>query len=257
MRVDTGQSLLEKVESLQNMLVSFATGGEADNEQYVSTRRELIKHPFTKDRVPDFVRTCRDLNHFWEFIKHEYAHYQGRRFFLWGAFAPLLNALEEATSVPSDLSVERTLSTLDANHVEQVWHRALERRERDPEGAITLARTLLETVCKHILDDFGAPYSPNADLPKLYYLAAEQLRLAPSQHSEEAFKAILGSCQAVVNNLATLRNRLGDAHGQGKRPVRPLPRHAELAVNLAGAMAIFLVSTSAARQKAQGTVINT
>jgi hypothetical protein len=25
---------------------------------------------------------------------------------------------------------------------------------------------------------------------------------------------------------------LGDAHGQGKHPVKPLPRHAELAVNM-------------------------
>lgn len=29
-------------------------------------------------------------------------------------------------------------------------------------------------------------------------------------------------------------------HGQGKRPVKPLPRHAELAVNMAGSMASFL-----------------
>jgi hypothetical protein len=35
----------------------------------------------------------------------------------------------------------------------------------------------------------------------------------------------------------------GDAHGQGRNPIRPTPRHAELAVNLAGTMAAFLVST--------------
>ena len=43
-------------------------------------------------------------------------------------------------------------------------------------------------------------------------------------------------------------NRLGDAHGQGKRPVKPLPRHAELAVNMAGSMASFLLVTFEAKR---------
>ena len=43
--------------------------------------------------------------------------------------------------------------------------------------------------------------------------------------------------------LGTLRNRLGDAHGQGKKTVRPAARHAELAINLAGSVALFLVET--------------
>lgn len=37
----------------------------------------------------------------------------------------------------------------------------------DPEGAITAARTLLETVCKHILDERGVDYEADADLPAL------------------------------------------------------------------------------------------
>lgn len=60
---------------------------------------------------------------------------------------------------------------------------------------------------------------------------------------------ILGGCSAVVNGLGTLRNKLGDAHGQGKIPVTPAARHAELAVNLAGSLALFLVSTHKASKK--------
>ena len=69
------------------------------------------------------------------------------------------------------------------------------------------------------------------------------LNLAPSQHQDELFKAILGNCQTIVDRLAAIRNIAGDAHGQGRRPVKPTPRHAELAVNLAGSMAAFLVAT--------------
>jgi hypothetical protein len=73
------------------------------------------------------------------------------------------------------------------------------------------------------------------------------LKLAPDDHSEQVFKQILGSCQQVVEQLGALRNKLGDAHG-GRRKAKPASRHAELAVNLAGSMATFLVSTWEARK---------
>lgn len=125
----------------------------------------------------------------------------------------------------------------------QVWARALERRADDPEGAITSARTLLEAVCKHILDESCAQYDDSADLPKLYRATAEALDLAPSQQSEDNLKRIFGGCQTVVENLGSLRNKLSDAHGKGKSLTKPAPRHAELAVNLSGAIAMFLVET--------------
>jgi hypothetical protein len=102
---------------------------------------------------------------------------------------------------------------------------------------------LLESVCKHILDDAGIEYPDNVDLPKLWAMCAEHLNLAPQQHDEVIFKTILGNCQSVVNSLAAIRNKVGDAHGTGRRSVKPKPRHAELAVNLAGTMASFMIST--------------
>lgn len=70
-----------------------------------------------------------------------------------------------------------------------------------------------------------------------------RLQLAPSQHAEDDFKRILGGCTSVVEGLGGLRNRLGDAHGSGKKQRKPSARHAALAVNLAGGMAVFLVET--------------
>ena len=107
----------------------------------------------------------------------------------------------------------------------------------------------METVCKHILDDERVQYSEEADLTKLYKTVAAQLNLAPSQHSEQIFKQILGGCMAVVEGLGALRNKLSDSHSKGGLPVRPESRHAELAVNLAGGMATFLVETWERRKK--------
>jgi hypothetical protein len=158
---------------------------------------------------------------------------------------PVFRVRETTTTgvQPAEELISERLKSFDESGVHHAWQKALDRRLTDPEGAITVAKTLVETVCKHIIDNAGGSYGENDDLPKLYATTAEHLNLAPSQHTEIVFKSILGNCQSVVGNLAGLRNRLGDAHGQGKRPVKPLPRHAELAVNLAGSMAMFLVST--------------
>jgi hypothetical protein len=235
--------LVEKVETLQNMLVSYATGGGADEEEYRALRGELMAEPSIKHLLPRFLRTCHSLSQFWGFIKQKFATYQERRVFIWEAFSPAIRRLEGADSSPVDEPVSEVLKRFDSETIHQVWQRALERREEDPEGAITSARTLLESVCKHILDETEATYSANADLPTLYKLTAKQLNLAPSEHTEQIFRQILGGCQTVVEALGAMRNKLSDAHGKGKKPVRPAARHAELAVNLAGAMATFLVRT--------------
>lgn len=236
-------TLLEKVETLQNLLVAHATGRDADNETYTSLRNELLSYNSVSPLLPRFVRTCRDLSQFWEFIKFKFPTYSERRQYLWGEFGPLLQHLEYVDNSPIQQPVISALKILDVDHVSLIWERALQRLNQDPDGAITAARTLLESVCKNILDDLNVDYDDSADLPKLYRLTADSLNLGPSQHTEQVFRQILGGCQTVVEGLGAIRNRLGDAHGKGKQSPRPAPRHAELAVNLAGTMATFLVRT--------------
>lgn len=237
------QELLEEVEALQNLLVSQATGGHEDDAEYRRLRTKLRLEPELHPHSPQFLQTCSTLSQFWQFIKYKFSTYRERREYIWSEFRPLLDRLEGHTASPADPTVTETLERLNADAVHQAWQRALERRLDDPEGAITAARTLLETVCKHILDEAGTTYPASADLPHLYRLTATVLRLAPSQHTEQVFKQILGGCTSVVESLGALRNRLGDAHGKGKGSPKPALRHAELAVNLAGAMATFLVAT--------------
>jgi hypothetical protein len=222
-------------------------GPRADVSRLRRLRERLIRDTH-EQRLPSFVRTCRNLAQFWGFIK-KWQTYAERREVIWEAFLPLVESLEEGGR-PQDETVAESLTSLDAEHVNRAWGKALERRTADPEGAITAARTLLESVCKLILDDLSVAYSDD-DLPKLYGKVASGLRLAPSGYTEDAFKQILGGCWSVVNGLGTLRNRLSDSHGQGKLPVRPAPRHADLAVNLAGATATFLVETWQTRQGTQ------
>ena len=101
-------SELEKVESLKNMLVSRATGGEANKDSYNKLRKYFMSHEKTKQRLPRFVKTCRTLDEFWQFIKTEIegnGNYTKRRTFLKEAFEPLLSYLEEL-ELSSDSIIE-------------------------------------------------------------------------------------------------------------------------------------------------------
>lgn len=240
---------MEQAESLQNLLIAHATGGSESDADYRQLRQALLADGSLQDLVPGYVRTCRTLFQFWQFIKYEYRSYTERRNFIWDTFQPLLQQLERGSGAAVDDSVADALEKFDEPHINEAWSRALDRRSVDPEGAITAARSLLESVCKHILEDRGESYSDKDDLPKLYKQVSRALNLAPSQHTEDAFRQILGGCVAVVEGLGTLRNRLSDAHGKGRARIVPAARHAELAVNLAGAMAIYLVATHGARKE--------
>jgi hypothetical protein len=235
--------LIEQVEALQNILLSVATGGGGEDKDYKQLRESLISNPLTSEKLPRFVRTCRDLSQFWTFIKPKFAKYEERRKYLWEEFGKLSEQLENSDKTPSKENIEHAIQKLGAEGVRDAWVKALSRRINDPAGAITSARTLLETVCKHIMDDSNIVYPNDADLPKLYRLCSESLSLAPSQHVELVFKQILGGCTAVVEGLGALRNKVGDAHGNGRKAVKPLARHAHLSVNLAGSMATFLLET--------------
>jgi hypothetical protein len=237
--------ILAKIIELQDGLVSRATGGifPGEDSRYQELRAELLRIPQLSGKLPDFVRNNRDLFQFWEFIKYRLSSYAPRRKFLWESFQPLISALEADQLAPALPAIVGRLEALNADAVEAAWKKALDRRSDDPEGAITAARTLLESVCKHLLDDMGQIYDEKADLPKLYAQCASALNLAPDQHTEKSFKTILGNCQSVVNELGSLRNKISDAHGRGRRPVKPAPRHAELAVNLAGTVSAFLIAT--------------
>jgi hypothetical protein len=154
---------------------------------------------------------------------------------------------------PSDESISAALAAFDPTQVHARWMQAMERRTSEPEGAITIARTLLEDGCKWILEKAGETWRETDDLPVLYRKLAKVLKLAPDDHTEQVFKQILGSCQSVVESLGALRNKLGDAHSPGPKRARPQSRHAELAVNLSGAMATFLVATWDARKDEVGS----
>lgn len=155
-----------------------------------------------------------------------------------------LRALLLADTAPGAAAAAARLADLeDWKAVQRAWDAALAKIVSDPEGAITAARTALESVCKHICEERVVRYESGWDLAHLYKATAHALEIAPDQHSEQIIKQILSGVATMVEGLGGLRNALSDAHGRGKMAARPAPRHAKLAVNAAFAVAGFLIDT--------------
>lgn len=157
--------------------------------------------------------------------------------------APVFRVRTLPDGNPADQDITAALNAFEPSQIGSRWQAALESKEADPQRAITLSRTLLEDVCKWLLDEAGESWEERDDLSALYRKLSRRLNLAPDNSTEQVFKQILSGSQSVVVGLGSLRNKLGDAHSIGPRRARPSPRHAELAVNLSGTIATFLVAT--------------
>jgi len=77
---------VERAEMMEGILTSRATGGAGDNGIYVQLRRDFMADPNTRDLLPKFVRTYRNLDAFWPFIKNEAPSYAERREIISRAF---------------------------------------------------------------------------------------------------------------------------------------------------------------------------
>jgi hypothetical protein len=115
-------------------------------------------------------------------------------------------------------------------------------REGDFDGAVTNARTMLETV----LTDIERALNPNppdydGDLGKLYKRVQKLLKLEPARPDlDTPLKQVLTGLASVVSGIARVSNKMGDRHVRTYAPKR---RHAVLVVDSAKTLASFLVST--------------
>ena len=56
---------------------------------------------------------------------------------------------------PVEKSLESLLENPSFESVGEYWQKCLDRSSTDPEGAVTSAKALLETVLKHVADDLN------------------------------------------------------------------------------------------------------
>lgn len=157
-----------------------------------------------------------------------------------------INWIPRTVSASDDLDRELglTLKSFDAEHVSRFWRKCLDRKSSDPDGAITAARSMLESVCKHILNSRSILFDYTSNLPSLFHATLDCLSLSPRQQTDDTLRRLLGNCQSIVNGLASIRNDIGDAHGKVDGELTASALEAELAVNLAASVAMFVLQQS-------------
>ena len=118
----------------------------------------------------------------------------------------------------------------------------------DPTNAIGMAKELIESCCKTILDEKGIVYTKNDDVPQLADKTMNALNLLPANvqstdRGAEAIKAVLGNLRAIPTKLAEIRNPFGSGHGKSASFKGLEVRHAKLAVGSSITFVDFIWST--------------
>ena len=67
--MDENEKRIQAAETLLDILIARARGEGEDHHGYLKFRSELTHDSVTKDALPRFVSTCRNLDHFWRFIQ--------------------------------------------------------------------------------------------------------------------------------------------------------------------------------------------
>ncbi len=107
-----------------------------------TNRTETFKSWLRKFQVPTQKRLLLQLCH------EEYPMWHGQ---------PSKEDRDELAAMLLDtpIVVVSDPAKLDGQFITETWRKALDRRHDDPDGAITAARSLLESVCKRILDELS------------------------------------------------------------------------------------------------------
>lgn len=251
----TDKSLYEKAVGLRSIIIEAATyhreneAGSA-SDAYIKIRRELFEIPKCKLQMPEFVMNSHTLEEICIFIKEPQFHddvipipYKVRIKRINQYFAPFLRALQAENELPLEQEIIAILENTDSNRVNLAWQKVLDRRNEDLDGAITAARTLLETVCKYVLDKNNISFKDNCNFSELYRLTAASLNLTPNAETEGFMKQLMDGCLMVISSIGSLRNHLGDAHGKREHFIDAKQQHAELIVNITCSVALFLIAT--------------
>lgn len=219
-----------------------------DDEIFLRFLCETI-HPVVRPDVTEAERICQLYN---QYLKNdgfqivEKTRMSGKPIFS-GKFIGV-------TSTPSLNAIKESIAAIDAGYVSQRITAMEAAIYNDPGLAVGLAKELVETCCKTILDNRGITISANLDLPQLVKLTSKELALTPDDIPKQAtaaetIKRLLSNLATITLGIAELRNLYGTGHGKKLQTKGLSPRHAKLAVGAASTLAVFLLETHEIRSE--------
>ncbi|MBX3296832.1 MAG: abortive infection family protein [Acidobacteria bacterium] len=113
----------------------------------------------------------------------------------------------------------------------------------DFDGAVTNARTLIESVCLFIYENLsGKSYKYDGNLGKLHKSVADLLQMNPEKYESQNLKRILTGISSIIHGVSEIRNAQSDSHGKApsSQTYRVDDRHAIFVVNLSKSVSEYL-----------------
>lgn len=144
------------------------------------------------------------------------------------------------------ISFEHTILNNNAPNIEFIQEQISKCQTKinagDNDGAITNARTLLESVLLEIESKIkGERQEYNGDLLQLHKRVRTLLNLEPSRKDiSDSLKQVLSGMISIVNGIAPMRNKMSDSHA---RDYKPAEHHAKLAINSVNTICMFLLDS--------------
>lgn len=144
----------------------------------------------------------------------------------------------------SELVEAKELERISFQYIhEQVRKCNFKIADKDFDGAVTNARTLIESICLFILESkTKQKHEYDGNLIKLYKSVASLLKMSPGDYDDDNLKQILSGVFSIINGVSGLRNTFSDSHGSSpsKSTYKIDERHAILTVNLAKTITEYL-----------------
>lgn len=142
----------------------------------------------------------------------------------------------------------QTAKNIDNEYIlEQIRKSEKKINDNDFDGAITNARTLVETVISDLLIKYDINSEDfDGDLLKMYKALKSNLNLESNKDLNDTLKQILTGLNSIVSGLGGISNKLGDRH---HKKYKTQKHHAKLAVNSAFTLCEFLADTYKYQQK--------
>lgn len=142
--------------------------------------------------------------------------------------------------------IKAVAATLNSDTLYEDLRRLERIGDSEPGEAIALAKEIVESCCKLILDDRKVEYSSKAEIPDLLKLLRKELKIMPegiedTTKGASEIRDILTSLGRIAHSLAPLRNAYGKGHGRGRGFKGLQPRHARLAIGAASTFVDFVL----------------
>lgn len=93
------------------------------------------------------------------------------------------------------------------------------------------------------MDEKEIVHSAKDDIKDLYKKVAQSYNLEPNKQSNERFTRLCSGYISIVDGIATIRNKYGDAHGKSVTSENELEQyHVDFVINITGSLVTFLLS---------------